>query len=188
MRGDTLYKILDFLEDQSLSTLDFLTAFLKSGYGASMSKIDYEYKMQSRKSDTYKVERERRRNLQKYISKLKSDGLILENSRNEIIISKKGLEKLKLMKQVKILDKNLYKKEKGDRVIIISYDLPVSFNKERDQLREILKILGLHMVHKSVWVGKVKIPKELILALEKIGILKFIEILEVTKSGSLKEL
>ncbi len=188
MRGDILYKILDFLEDQSLDALDFMTAFLKAGYGASMSKIDYEYKIQSRKSESYKVEREQRRHLQKYISKLKSDGLILENSRNEILISAKGQEKLKLLKQAKILDKNLYKKEKGNRVIIISYDLPVPFNKERDQLREILKVLGFSMVHKSVWVGKMRIPKDFISALEKAGILKFIEILEVTKSGSLKEL
>ncbi|OGI75844.1 hypothetical protein A3C67_02105 [Candidatus Nomurabacteria bacterium RIFCSPHIGHO2_02_FULL_42_19] len=188
MRGETLYKILDFLEDQSLSTLDFFQSFLSAGYGASMNKIDYEYKKLNRQRANYKIERDKRRHLQKYISKLKKDGLIIENPGKEISISSFGKERLELFKKNKMLDKKIYKKEKGNHVIIVSYDIPVLFNRERDKIREILKILGFSMVHKSVWVGKMKLPKKFILALEKLEILQYFEILEVTKSGSLRQI
>ena len=82
----------------------------------------------------------------------------------------------------------MFTKEKGNTVIIVSYDLPIAFNRERDILREILKILGFNLIHKSVWVGKVKLPEQFIIALEKLKILSFVEILEVTKHGTLKEI
>ena len=43
------------------------------------------------------------------------------------------------------------------------------------------------MIHKSVWIGKEKIPQELIIDLEELKILNFVEIFEVTKQGTLKK-
>src|SRR3989338_2781325 len=83
---------------------------------------------------------------------------------------------------------NRIQKEKSDKVIIISYDLPTAFNRERNILRDILRMLGFEVIHKSVWVGKVKLPKKFIVKVGQMGILDFIEILEVTKNGTLKEL
>ena len=60
------------------------------------------------------------------------------------------------------------------------------FNRERDILRDIMKLLGFNIIHQSVWVGKVKLPKQFIIDLEIMGILKYVEIMEVTKKGSLK--
>jgi len=188
MRGEILYKILDFLEDASAGTADFFSAFLAAGYGASMGKIDREYRKVSSARHARELERGRRRRLQKYFSKLKAQGLIMENSDEHITLSPKGKKMLTILKKNKILDKDSYQKQAGNRVIIVSYDLPTPFNKERDILREILKRLGFTIVHKSVWVGKVKIPKEFLIAIEKLGILKYIEILEVTKRGSLNQL
>ena len=84
------------------------------------------------------------------------------------------------------LNRNLYKKQEGDRVTVISYDIPVAFNKERAILRDILSELDFHLVHKSVWVGRVILPKRFIADLNRMGILDYVEILEVTKSGTLK--
>ena len=103
MRGEIIYKILDFLEDQSASMTNLLSAFLSSGYGATMSKIDFVYNKKQRNQEAYISDREKKRNLQKYLFKLKSDGLILENSFNNVILSVKGKEKLKLLKKNKIL-------------------------------------------------------------------------------------
>ncbi len=188
MKGEIIYKILDFLEDTSMDTVNFFAAFIKAGYGATHGKIDREYKKYGEKTHSRHIEREKRRNLQKYISKLKSQGLIAESSSNQIILSRKGEEKLETLRKNKILDKNSYQKNPGDKVIIVSYDLPTAFNKERDTLRDILKVLGFQMIHKSVWVGKIKIPKKFVLAVEKLGILKFIEILEVSKNGTLNHI
>ena len=42
------------------------------------------------------------------------------------------------------------------------------------------------MVHQSVWVGKTKIPETLILDLENLHILEYVEIFEISKNGTLK--
>ena len=44
------------------------------------------------------------------------------------------------------------------------------------------------MLQRSVWVGKCKLPDELMDDLNTIGLLPYVEILAVTKRGSLKEL
>ncbi len=186
MRGDILLKILGFLENQSAEITDLFGAFLDAGYGASMGRVEHKYRIRHEKRYVQQINRDKKRHLQKYLFKLKTDGLILENASQQIKLSTKGRKKLGSLKKNRILDRSLYKKENGDRVIIISYDVPISFNKERNILRNILRVLGFNMVHKSVWIGKVKLPKQFIIALEKLEILEFVEILEVTKSGSLK--
>jgi len=188
MKGEAIYKILDFIEDTSLNMTDITMAILSAGYGASMGKIDREYEVLARDRDTYRINRDKKRRLQIYLSKLKSEGLIAENSSNKTILSLEGKKKLNFLRKRKILNKDSYTKEIGDRMIIVSYDIPMPFNKERAILRDILRRLGFNIVHKSVWIGKVKLPKEFILAVGELGIHEFIEILEVTKSGGLKSI
>jgi DNA-binding transcriptional regulator PaaX len=165
---------------------DFLEAFLAAGYGASMFKLDSEYRKVKNKTIFSQIEKQKRRQIEKYIYKLKRDGLIEFSSGKKIKLSKKGAEKFESLNSNDFFNKNSYAKEDGERLIIVSYDLPIRFNKQRDKLREILKILGFRMIHKSVWVGKVKIPIRLINGLDKLHLLPYIEILEVTKQGSLK--
>src|SRR3989344_6685243 len=188
MRGEIAYKILDFLENCGMATTDFFAGFLAAGYGASLGKMEYQHNVRNQIRHSHQMDRERRRNLQKYIYKLKSQGFLLENPEGKIVLSSKGKKKLGLLRKNKILDRKQYRKEISDKVTIISYDLPIAFNKERNILRDFLRLLGFKLIHKSVWVGKVKIPKQFILALEKLGIIKFIEILEVTKNGSLNKI
>ncbi len=188
MRGEIIYKVLDFLEDRSMDQIDFVRAFLKAGYGASIGKIEREIGLLDKNRNVYKHNRERKRQLQKYISRLKIQGFILQNPNQKIKLSAEGRKKLNLFKKREILDKDIYKKENGGRLIIISYDIPTAFNRERDLIREILKVLGFSMIHKSVWIGKVKLPEKFIRGLERLEILRFIEILEVTKQGTVKTL
>jgi len=188
MRGDNLYKILNFLEDRCLDQVNFWQAVFKSGYGASIGKLDYEHRKIVQQNKTKERERIERRRFQKYLSNLKQDGLILENSKGELALSLSGRLKLKKLQKERLLAPAHYKETKNDRVTIISYDLPLRFNKERNKLREILRILGFRLVHQSVWVGKVKVPANFISTLKKMNLLRYVEILEVTKSGSLKDI
>lgn len=188
MKGELIYKILDFLEDRSMATTDFFAGFLAAGYGASLGKMEYQHRIRDEARHSYQIDREKKRNLQKYIYKLKSQGLISENTKGEIIISSKGKKKLALIKGNKLIDKKGYKKQIASEVIIVSYDIPLAFNRERNILRDILKLLGFQAVHQSVWVGKVKLPQKLITDLERLGILDYIEILQVSKTGSLKSI
>lgn len=186
MRGEILYKVLDALEDKAIEAVDFVDVVLRAGYGANFSRFDYEYSKKNEKNLKIRIDRENKRRLQKYISKLKSDGLVSKDDFGMVLLSKKGRKKLLKLKENPKIDKKTYHKKLGVQLIIISYDLPKEFKRERDILREILKLLGFTLIHQSVWVGKIKLPKQFLVDLEKLGILKFVEILEVTKSGSLK--
>ena len=186
MKGEIIYKILTSLEEKAINMIDLMSVIISSGYGASMGKIEYELEKKNKKRINNQVEKEKIRKLKKYLSKLGKDGLISKNSSEKIDLTPKGKRKLNLFKKSFLFNQVKYKKEKSDYIIMISYDIPIAFNKERGMLRDILRYLGFNLVHKSVWVGKTKLPKEFIVDLEKLGILDYLEILEVTKNGSLK--
>ena len=158
------------------------------GTGNGRKKIEREHNILRKKRYAQQIENEKKRRLEKYLYKLKKDGLLSNDKPGIILLSEKGKNKLRSLEKNKLLDKNVYKRESSETLIIISYDLPTAFNRERDILRNILKKLGFSMVHKSVWIGKVKLPQRFILCIEKMKIIEYIEILEVTKSGSLKSI
>ena len=186
MKGEIVYKILNSLSDMALAQIDFANAFLAAGYGATGNKINYEFSKIQDKRIASQINKEKIRNFQKYLSKLKSDGLILENSSKQIYLSEKGKNKLHNFQNSFPLNKDLYKKKIGETVIVISYDIPIAFNRERNILRDMLRMLGFNLVHKSVWVGKVILPERFITDLNRLGIMDYVEILEVTKNGTLE--
>ena len=186
MKGEIIYKILSSLESGVFDYIDFSNAFLKAGYGATSGKIRYEFsKIQNKRIDA-QFNKQKTRNFQRYLSKLKSEGLILKNNSKQIYLSEKGKNKLNKFQNSFSLNKDLYKKKTGERVVVVSYDIPVAFNKERNILRDMLQMLGFHLIHKSVWIGKVALPERFIADLNRLGIIDYVEILEVTKNGTLK--
>lgn len=186
MKGEIIYKILNSLGNEVLDYVDFTNAFLKAGYGASGGKIRYEYsKLQNKRFDS-EINAQKINNFKKYLSKLKSEGLILKNNGDQIYLSDKGKKKLNNLQNSFSLNKDLYKSKAGDRVVVVSYDIPIAFNKKRDILRDMLRMLNFHLIHKSVWVGKVILPERFIFDLNRLGITDYVEIFEVTKNGTLK--
>ncbi len=186
MKGEILYRILNSIGNQLHDQMDFTNAVLQAGYGATGRKVNYEFSKIQEKRLKLKANKSETQKFKKYLSKLKSDGLILENASKEIYLSKEGKNKLNGFKNSPLLNKEEYRKETGDKVIVISYDIPIIFNRERNILRNLLNMLGLTLIHKSVWIGKVKLPERFIRDLKRLGIIDYVEILEVTKEGTLK--
>lgn len=184
MRGQILLKALEILEEGVCSQIDFFNAVLSSGYGASMGKIDYEYNKLRNSAESKNII-ERKRKLRLFISQMRYDGLIQE-SEDYIKISNKGKQKITKLKN-RLPDRH-YQLEKQKCFIVISFDIPEKFRRKRNWLREVIKNLGFEMIHQSVWIGKVKIPNRFISDLEKMKILEYVEIFEITKTGSLKNL
>src|SRR3989344_3197224 len=192
MRGEILTKILEFLYTEVITQANFITAVLASGYGASMGKIDFEYRKRQRISENnkwhVKEQNKRINRLKIFLAKMKHDGLIEKTNKNneiKIKISEKGKKKLKYLKNR--LPYRKYSKEKQRAVVIISFDIPERLRKKRRWLREVIKNLGFEMIHQSLWTGKVKIPKEFILDLENLKILEYVEIFQISKTGTLKK-
>ena len=156
-----------------------------------MSKIEFEYQKHRKLSGAQKLRSkdlmEKRERLQKFLSKLKYDGLIneIKGENPKFAISDKGRVKLAQLKNK--LPTRYYEKVAQDRSVIISFDIPEKLRGRRDWLREVIRNLGFKMIHQSVWVGKIKIPRQFILDLEEINILGYIEIFEISKMGSLKK-
>jgi hypothetical protein len=186
MKGEIIYKILNSLGDVALDQVDFAHAFLRAGYGATGGKINYEFSKLQDKRIIKQIEKDKVLKFKNYLAKLKNNGLILENESKQIYLSEKGKKKLNKFKNSPLLNKEDYKKKIGEKVVVISYDIPIAFNRERNILRDILRMLGFNLIHKSVWVGKVLLPERFVADLSKLGILDYVEILEVTKNGTLK--
>ncbi len=191
MRGEILLKALEFLYDGAMTQVDFFGAVLSAGYGAGLSSIEYEYQKRSRMAEAKKsqtgIQKDRKRRLAVFVSKMKHDGLIKKSENNKFTISSKGIDKLNKLKHS--LPTKFYKqKTEQNSSIIISFDVPERLRRKRNWLREVIRNLGFKMVHQSVWVGKGKIPIDFIKDLENLKILEFVEIFEISKTGSLKKI
>ena len=196
-KGDIILKILDAIEHFTFGVVDLFGTFLDAGYGASYGKIQYQSLKQRKDKDWVSKEVElKRKAKQRYhslIYKLKKDNLIKESAKGDkkfFIITKKGKDKLSLLikRNKKMLPKIFFQKEKGDKFIIIAFDVPETERIKRDWLREVIKNLGFKMIQKSVWIGKIKIPKEFLNDLLKLKLVDFVEIFEISKIGSLKHI
>lgn len=192
-RGQILIKILELLHEQAMTQVDFFSAVLASGYGASSSQIEYEYQKRRELTSQRKLQMEDLRNkklrLRKFLSKLKHDGFIKETEgvNNGFVISKRGRTKLIELKK-KFQNKHYKVKNQKVNPIIISFDIPEEFRRKRAWLREVIQNLGFEMMHKSVWVGNIKLPEQLVLDLDRMNILEFIEIFKVSKTGTLRKI
>ena len=81
-----------------------------------------------------------------------------------------------------------YAKERNDAFVIIAFDIPEKERGRRSWLREALRNLGMKMVQKSVWMGKVKIPEAFLNDLRSFHLVDYVEVFEITKTGSLEHL
>ncbi|MBI5306087.1 CRISPR-associated endonuclease Cas2 [Candidatus Wolfebacteria bacterium] len=195
MKGEITLNILETIEDMAMTVVDLVVVISTSGYGASYSKLQYNLdKIRSGriskeiKKDLAKQDRQKYYNL---LYKLKKDGLMLENKNNKILtLTKKGKNKIFSIREnlKKRLPDIHYEKESGGKNIIITFDVPENKRGKREWLREVLRNLDLQMIQKSVWVGKIKIPKKFIEDLRKLDLIDCVEIFEISKTGSLKQI
>ncbi|OGZ02017.1 MAG: CRISPR-associated endonuclease Cas2 [Candidatus Liptonbacteria bacterium RIFOXYB1_FULL_36_10] len=191
MRGEIMLKILEGVKDLMIDGIDTIEAILNSGYGASRFKIERELeKIRQGKYEREKKERSKQK-FYSVLSRLKKDGLIKDGRKKGkkfFSITNKGLVKIGQLKKIKEegLPTKKYKKEKGEKTAIIIFDIPENERRKRNWVREALKNMDFKMVQKSVWIGKIKIPKEFLNNLEVLELLDFVKIFEISKTGSLE--
>lgn len=113
------------------------------------------------------------------LSRLKKRGLV-QNKERAWFITAKGIAHISRKKLFKFsVSANVSKKSKN---MIVAFDIPESFKRERDLLREALKNVGFEMLQKSVWFGPAPLPRDLIFALKEIKILNFIKFFKAEES------
>lgn len=196
MKGDLTLAILEKVSEVACVSIDMMATIITTRYGASMKELDRNYNSIKEKRERFFNEmaeiREAKKKYRSMLYKLKRDGLISEKNKNGkkfIKITVNGLRKLERLRKNReeFIPAN-YKKEIGNRYIIVIFDIPEVQRKRRAWIRSVLKNLGLKMAQKSVWVGKAKIPKDFIDDLFEWELDEFVEIFEITKSGNLKHI
>lgn len=182
-------KILEIIIEGIATTGDIISAILESGYRTPYSKLDRNYRKISVKRDAEKFKREELQRLRSLIYKLKQDGIITKKEKHWRI-TQRGRGKLQYFKD-KLkngVPKKIYKKETSPEIIIVAFDVPEKDRRKRDWLRSVLVSLDYKMLQKSVWLGKTRIPEEMLGDLSKLNLLPFIHIISISKSGTLKNL
>ena len=193
--------ILDYLQNGAETTVDliddlldtFLTSrpesYRRARAGMKNIKKQTPVRFKKQWSEIYR----RKSSFYALLSKLKKDNLIEKTKSNGVTwwrITKKGenrnlREKNRLSSPPNTPWLNQVKKSKA--VTIISYDIPEKLRLQRFWMREVLKLMGFSMIHRSVWVGTALIPKGFLKELERREIIDCIQIFEVTKGGTLEE-
>jgi len=191
-RGSLTLKILEAIGDGVLRFIDVWIAVSspQTGFGTSIIRtqryIDKLQEARSQTIQTVRLERADKQRLSKLIYKLNRDGLIKQVG-SGWRITKKGLSKKEYLESRLIFRKKYKAQKRSSRLIFVIFDIPEKIKPFRDWLRSVLKNLDFQMLQESVWVGKSVVPQELIEDLSKLGILQYIHIFTVGKSGTLED-
>jgi DNA-binding PadR family transcriptional regulator len=195
MRGSiVIEKILEILQGGAEASIGLLDA-MASSYAESYKKLRRgAYGWRPHGESWAETFRDRQR-FYSLLGYLKKHGLVeakKENKKSLWNITKKGRGKLELLKERNRFSKAsaVYPKSQTSASLkIIAYDIPAEGNqKRRDWLRWALLNMGFTMLQKSVWVGKNKIPEEFLKDLRERQLLPHVQIFEVSKRGTLKEI
>lgn len=191
--GKVVEKILEILQMQAENAVDLfntMTTDRSTSYRRARRSLLYgppEFKTDW--AEWYR----KKQAFHSLLNKLKREGLIKKevNKRNSPwSITKQGARKLSLL-QVKRGDRELIKSEyahrQGNNLIIVSFDIPEKERRKRDWLRSVLFSLGFKKLQKSVWAGKIGVPREFFNDLKTNSILPYVHIFSIRKGGSIVE-
>jgi CRISPR/Cas system-associated endoribonuclease Cas2 len=193
MHGDLSIKLLEIINNVVTPVTDIGEAFLRAGYGASISRLEYEHRKLDRRREARAEWIREKGKYYKLLSKLKREGFISEQIIDQkkvlklTIGGKKKLITLKKNQRDPLPDLN-YQKTADKKFTIITFDVPEKERRKRDWLRSVLVRLGFQNIQKSVWIGQIKIPPDFIKDLAELKMTDYVEILQINKSGSLKHL
>lgn len=194
-RNEFTLKILETIGHLSLGSVDFLDR-LASG-GKYLPKNEYRelMKRKNKRHSDWDAEIEEMRDKQKFYStlyNLHKSGLIEKKKvKNKTLwsITKKGKDRKDelffKLRTVIFAPKEKYKLEPNDHPIIVVFDIPEKERNKREWLRAVLQYLGFELLQKSVWIGSIKLPEELITDLEKLNMLSSVKIFSVLENGNI---
>ncbi|MBI3442728.1 MAG: CRISPR-associated endonuclease Cas2 [Candidatus Sungbacteria bacterium] len=180
--------ILDYLQMQAENTVDLFAMFSldrrKAMKEARRSIIHGPRQFKVRWADAY----HEHQRFYALMNRLKRDGLVTKRKTGHCSvwdITAHGEEHLAHLKDRSGISKHMYVKQETGSLVIISFDVPERERRKRTWLRTNLVALGFTMLQQSVWLGKVKIPKEFMMDLRTQKMLSWVHIFSVNKFGTI---
>lgn len=187
MRGEKTLEILEILEKATYNIGNLIDA-MTSGYSESYRKLR-QFREAEKTPFTDKLRKylAERHKVRVFINYLENDGL-LQVKPSRVFLTKKGRLRIEDIKkrQQNSLPAGNYQESSSDRVVLVVFDVPEKEKRKRNWLRAVLKKMGFKMIQKSVWFGRTIIPRDFLTDLKHLKLLDFVEIFEITKTGSLK--
>ena len=191
-------KILEFLKEGARTAEEIAIFFIGSsvarvpGFRPGIAAVRQLRRERWRDNYDEEYERLQRKRVQRVIQSLRVDGLIKSegSGKKTAYISTPEGDKWLLKRARSTLPAALREKEfigrSSSTTTIVTYDIPDHLRQYRDWLRQRLLQLGFSMLQRSVFIGKVTMPEELILELSNHHILDCVEIFEISKRGTLR--
>lgn len=196
MRGELTLTILKLLQASAMTSVQLLDILTYYGRTAHYSRMrGYATPLPDRKPilEDAIAKRERRLRASKLISKLRAEGIVEEDTSNSgaLVPTSKGIRKLSALEGViasAVRVNRMARSAASQEVKIVVFDIPEKKRNLRDVLRGMLKLMKFSMLQKSAWIGNATIPKEFFEWLAEHDLLAYVEVLAVTKQGTLKQL
>jgi len=181
---EALWAIYNFFEDidEKWASSDFLL-FLSNPKAAVFGNWNAAYQSIKNKFE----KKQRREQFSHLIYRLKKSGWIkikeLEN-KQAIIFTPRGKGKI-LQIGIKQINKKRRRDKKWQMII---FDIPEKYRKQRDHLRDNLKILGYKKLQQSVWISPYDVLRETQILVRNFSVESYIRLLlvqemELTKNG-----
>lgn len=193
MKGEQRLKILEYIERSGHALSDVFFVFTLP-YGTSRGRIEYLLRRKHHQellANDPRI-RENRRRFKYVLYYLRKEGFIQEGEKNKQTIARltrSGREMLqKLRRRKETASSAKYPIEKDNVLKIVIFDIPEEDRRKRYWLRSALRNLEFQMLQKSVWTGKMKLPKEFLDDLERMRLLSHVEVFAVSKKGTLQKI
>ncbi len=190
-RGALLVRALELLGDMAMTTAEFIGVLMTT------SRSDYRALRNFTPSERFyspppQPPRFTKQQLYDLLYRMERDGLITRKDKKRAsswILTAKGLFKRSHRpKRLSLPSLANYSKEPCTAVTIVSYDIPEKDASKRVWLRTVLMHLDFRFLHKSVWIGKNKIPREFMEDIQRLRLIEYIEIFSIEKSGTIRHL
>jgi hypothetical protein len=190
-KGDLTLRALEVMGSIACGIGDLFFIFTLP-YGTPLGKALRELEKRSAKREALagpKYEKSlRRRQVYNLLYFLKKDGLIQEAGNHKFKITIKGRTKIKVLKRrLQQLPRKTYVGQSSTLWTIVIFDVPEKESYKRRWLRSTLKNMEFKMLQKSVWAGRTRVPKSLLDDMGALGMLDYVDIFAISKSGTLTQ-
>lgn len=180
--------LLNYLQMQAENTVDLFAMFSldrkKAMREARRSIIHGPRQFKINWADAYRE----RQGFYTLMNRLKRDGLVTKHKTGHYSlwsITDGGTKHLVRLQDQSRMHKRAYIKKESSSIVIVTFDVPERERRKRTWLRMNLIALGFTMLQQSVWLGKVKIPKEFIFDLRTQDMISYVHIFSINKTGSI---
>lgn len=187
-KGEKMRAVLELIDEGIGKIADLVTVFTskETAYGHSMIKGLRMMEKLDRQRERRRLFTAERRRVHVLIAKLKKEKLVMASPAGWRI-TRAGQEKMRKLAD-RLMRKKTYPEEKAATLTIVMFDVPEKYKGYRDWMRTAIRGCGFDQLQKSVFAGNVRLPEEFITDLDRLSLLRYVEIFSVGEKGTLEKI